>query len=326
MRFGNFIDFFHSLFTKARFYRILFVQTDIRTMAIYSIRDLEQLTGIKKHTIRIWEQRYRLITPHRTDTNIRYYTDEELRRLFNIALLNRNGFKISKLAQMGHQEIAQMVSGIAERNDGSNSQIDALTLAMLNLDEASFERIFAGGLVERGFDRTMTELLYPLLENLKALWITRSINPAHEKFITHLIRRKLIRAIDEIDLPAGKEQHTFLLYLPEGESQELTLLFMHYLLRKRGIRVIYLGENTSLRDLSDACSAMPAGYIFSIVDSPLSRQSIQQYINQASLAVGKGQLLLTGSQVYLSPVVLPSNVSLLSGLPDTLAFLDRITR
>jgi DNA-binding transcriptional MerR regulator len=294
-------------------------------MAIYSIRDLEKLTGIKKHTIRIWEQRYRLIQPHRTDTNIRYYTDDELRLLFNVALLNRNGFKISKLAKMTPEEIAHLVNGISEQNDGANTQIDALTLAMLNLDEQSFERIFSNGVAERGFERTMSDLIYPLLENLKALWITRSIHPAHEKFITHLIRRKLFRAIDEATHAEQKEGQYFYLYLPEGEAQELTLLFVYYLLRKRGFRVIYLGAGTSVNDLRDACGAAPSGYVFSIIDAPLPRQSVQHYLDQAAIAVGaNNKLLVTGSQVFMHPVKLPENAQILNGLQDTLAFLDRI--
>jgi MerR family transcriptional regulator, light-induced transcriptional regulator len=293
-------------------------------MAIYSIRDLEKLTGIKKHTIRIWEQRYRLITPHRTNTNIRYYTDNELRRLFNIALLNRNGFKISKLAQIGHEEIAHLVAGIAERNENANTQIDALTLAMLNLDEHAFENIFATSIHEHGFEKTMATLIYPLLENLKALWITRSINPAHEKFITHLIRRKVLRAIDEIDAPDRRDNPVFFLYLPDGEMQELTLLFINYLLRQRGFQVIYLGSGTSISDIRDACSAVPPGYVFSIIEAPLPRQSVQSYVDHAAAAVGKSQLLLTGSQVFMHPLKLPPNVTLVNGLPDTLTLLDRL--
>ncbi len=295
-------------------------------MAIYSIRDLEKLTGIKKHTIRIWEQRYNIITPKRTDTNIRYYTDDELRLLFNIALLNRNGYKINKLAKMTKEEIAAIVDQVSNRNEGSSAKIDALTLAMLNLDERGFERIFAASVEERGFEQTMVYLIYPLLENLKALWITRSINPAHEKFITHLIRRKLLRAIDEEGLEDDRESQPFVLFLPEGESQELTLLFVYFLLRQRGFRVIYLGGYTSLNDLRDACSAVPPGYVFSIIDNPLPRQSVQNYINQAAISAQKNRVLLTGSQLaqHRDTLVMPDNVSVLDGLSDTLSFLERI--
>jgi DNA-binding transcriptional MerR regulator len=128
-----------------------FVVTKQISMAIYSIRDLEKLTGIKAHTIRIWEQRYGLVTPARTDTNIRYYTDENLRLLFNIALLNRNGLKISKLAQMSSEEIAAKGAAIAQNNPNPNSQIDALTLGMIDLSEEAFERVFVEYVSTHGF-------------------------------------------------------------------------------------------------------------------------------------------------------------------------------
>ena len=295
-------------------------------MSVYSIRDLEKLTGIKKHTIRIWEQRYRIITPRRTDTNIRYYTDDELRLLFNVALLNRNGYKISKLAKMQPEEIAGVVSGIAEQPSNPNKQIDSLTLAMLNLDEYAFERIFVAHADEFGFENTMVQLVYPLLENLKSLWITRSVSPAHEKFVSHLIRRKLLCAIDATPLPNSRNTEVFYLYLPEGESQELTLLFMHYLLRQREFRVIYLGNGTSLGDLRDACGTLQPDYVFTILDVPLARQSIQHYLDTAALAVEGSELLVTGTQVFLNEVKLPSNARLLSGMQDTLQFLSDLRK
>lgn len=294
-------------------------------MSIYSIRDLEKLTGVRKHTIRIWEQRYGLIEPRRTATNIRFYTDEDLRHLFNIALLNRNGFKISKLAKLSSAEIAHIVSGISEKNDNPNTQIDKLTLTMLYLDEAEFEQIFASHIQSIGFERTMGELIYPLLENLKALWMTRSISPAHEKFISHLIRRKMLCAIDAIPLKDyTRDSITFFLYLPESESQELTLLYMNYILRQRNHRVIYLGPATSLSDLKDACSTLKPNFVFTMLDAPLSRQSVQHYIDHAAQSVNGAQILLTGAQVFINPLRLPENVRILSGLHDTLQFLDQV--
>lgn len=291
-------------------------------MAIYSIRDLEKLTGIKAHTIRIWEQRYRLIEPARTDTNIRFYTDENLRHLFNIALLNRHGHKISKLAKMRPEEIAEHVAEIAENNAGQNAQIDALTLAMIDMDEAGFERIFSNYVGEKGFERTMQELIYPFLDKLNVLWLTNSISPAHEKFIGNLIRRKLMSAIDKEAVEAPRDATSFILYTPEGESQELTLLFIQYLLRVRQFKVVYLGTNTSLADLRDVCEPLKPDYVFTILQEPLSRQSIQSYVEHASQTVGTGKLLLTGAQMFVNPVTVPSNARVLNGLPDMLQFLD----
>lgn len=293
-------------------------------MANYSIRDLEKLTGIKAHTIRIWEQRYRLITPARTDTNIRYYTDDNLRHLFNIALLNKHGFKISRLAGMKPDEIAIRVSEISENATTPNAQIDALTLAMIDLDEARFDQVFSTYSWEYGFERTMLELIYPFLDKLNVLWLTSKVSPAHEKFVGNLIRRKLMCAIDKEQAQFPREGHTFLLFTPEGEPQELTLLFVHYLLRKRRQKVVYLGANTGIGDLKDACEALRPDFVFTIIQEPLSRQSVQNYIDYAAKAVLQAQLLLTGSQMFVNPVHLPGNAQILNGLPDTLQFLNNL--
>ena len=291
-------------------------------MAIYSIRDLEKLTGIKAHTIRIWEQRYGLITPARTDTNIRYYTDENLRHLFNIALLNRNGLKISKLAQMTPEEIAKKGAAIAENNPNPNSQIDALTLGMIDLNELAFEHVFVDYVGNNGFEQTMLHLVYPFLDKLRLLWLTNSISPAHEKFVGQIIRRKLMCAVD--NAVPRTDTPVFLLYSPEGEMQELTLLFVQYLLRSRGMRVVYLGANVAIADLRDACHTLKPDYVFNILQEPLPRHPIQTYVDSVAQAVGGSQLLLTGQQFFVGPVKLPSNAMVLNGLPGTLQFLDNL--
>ena len=293
-------------------------------MAIYSIRDLEKLTSIKAHTIRIWEQRYCLIQPARTETNIRFYTDENLRELFNIALLNRHGLKISRLAKMKPEEIASRVSDLTENTKGHNTHLDALTLAMLDLDEMAFDRVFATYSLEKGFERTMLELIYPFLDKLNVLWLTSSISPAHEKFITHLIRRKLMAAIDREPNETLPDAATFLLYSPENDAQELTLLFMHYLLRNRQHKAVYLGSGTPLKDLRDACQSLQPNYVFTILQEPIPRQPIQSYVDHAAQSVGGAQLLVTGAQVFGNPLKTPSNVLVLNGLPDTLQFLENL--
>lgn len=293
-------------------------------MAIYSIRDLEKLTGIKAHTIRIWEQRYRLIEPARTETNIRFYTDDNLRLLFNIALLNRNGFKISKLARMAPSEILARVADFAGHNGGQITQIDALALAMIDMDETKFDQVFSAYAWEFGFERTMIELIYPFLDKLNVLWLAQRISPAHEKFITNLIRRKLMCAIGNETGEHSKEAATFLLYLPESEVQEITLLFLHYLLRKRQQKVVYLGTNISLSDLRDACQSVVPDFVYTILHEPLARQPIQHYVDQAAAIIAGGKLLLSGSQIFINPVNLPANTRVLNGLPDTLHFLDEL--
>lgn len=293
-------------------------------MAVYSIRDLEKLTGIKAHTLRIWEQRYHLVAPARTDTNIRFYTDEHLRHLFNVALLNKQGVKISHIAQMTHETVAQKVAQIAENQHDASSQIDALTLAMINLDEPAFDHIFGNFVLEHGFEQTMLQLVYPFLDKLNVLWLTGSVSPVHEKFIGNLIRRKLIVAIDQQGNDTPRDAATFLLFLPENENQELTLLFMHYLLRRRRHRVVYLGLQTSLSDLQASCQTVYPQFVFTIVNEPPYRQSIQAYTDNLAKAIGKGKMILTGAQFFMQQVRMPSNFLLLNGLPDTVRFLDEL--
>ena len=170
-------------------------------MAVYSIRDLEKLCGIKAHTIRIWEQRYGIIKPNRTDTNIRYYHDADLNLLLNIVILNRNGLKISKIAKMSKEEIAEKVSAISEVHFDLSAQLDELTLAMVEMDEYKFDLILSTNIQQLGFEKTMIEVVYPFLDKLSVFWLTGSISPIQENFITNLIRQKLITAIDKEPVP-----------------------------------------------------------------------------------------------------------------------------
>jgi DNA-binding transcriptional MerR regulator len=293
-------------------------------MAIYQIKDLEKLTGIKAHTIRVWEQRFGLVVPSRTRTNIRYYNDENLRDLFNISLLNRKGIKISKIAEMSKDEINFHVLQHSEATIAQPAQIDSLTLAMLEMNEVSTDNIFNSYIVEKGFEATMTELVYPFLDKLNVLWLTGSIHPAHEKFISNLIKRKLMVAIDQVKVEVAPNVPSFMLFLREGESQELTLLYMQYFLRLRGLKVIYLGTNVPLSDLQQACQALHPQYLFTIINEPLHRQSLQSYIDTLSQIAGNGKLLLSGQQIYTQPTQPSHNTHILDGLDATLHFLERI--
>ncbi len=291
-------------------------------MSVYSIRDLERLTGIKAHTIRVWERRYRLILPARTETNIRYYTDENLRLLFNIALLNRAGYKISRIAKMPPEEISARAAEFARQNPSSDSRLEALTLAMLDLDEVSFERVFLTYQWEHGFERTMLEVIYPFLDRLSNLWMTRSISVVHEKFVTQLIRRKLMVAIDNETLKPEARAQRVLLYLPEDERQELTLLFLFYLLRHRGFRVLYLGAGVSLEALEDAIQGFKPQYAYTILNDPLPRQPVQSYLDRVSRILGSTKLLVSGMQVFANNLTFPANVQRLNGLPETLQLIE----
>jgi MerR family transcriptional regulator, light-induced transcriptional regulator len=291
-------------------------------MSQYSISDLEKLSGIKAHTIRIWELRYGLISPNRTQTNIRYYSDDNLRDILNIALLNKQGLKISKIANMSRDAISKSVTELTEGSPNSSTHIDALTMAMVNMDELGAEAVLTKFMHDQGFENTMAKLIYPFLDKLNVLWLTGSIQPAHERFISSLIKRKIILAIEQHSKPIAKDQPAFVLFLREGETHELTLLFMHYLLRSRGFLVINLGVNVTLADISTACQYAKPQYVFSIFNEPMHRQSIQSYLDSMAKSINGCKILITGQQVFSQHLKLSKQFQILNGLDDAILLLE----
>ena len=296
-------------------------------MAVYSIKDLEKLTGVKAHTIRIWEQRYNLIEPKRTKTNIRYYCDADLKHLINIALLNRHGHKISKIADLSPNEIVEQASAISDCDLLEyDTQLDSLTIAMIELNEYKFDHILTTNIEKIGFECTMLKVIYPFLERLSILWLTGSVNAVQEHFMSNLLRQKAISAIDQEPLvsPRERDAKRFMIYLPEGERQELSLLFMYFLLKTRRHQVIYLGCEMSCEDLYDAYTIRKPDYIFTLINEPFLKTPIQQYVNKLSEQFSDCQILLSGYQVTSKNLRLPSNVSACKSLNETIQFIDDI--
>lgn len=313
-----------SLLKPSRSGKSVHLFRSTQEVAIYSISDLEKLSGIKAHTIRAWEQRYDIIQPHRTKTNIRYYKDDDLKLLLNIALLNKNGIRISRIAKMGPEEMAEKVAAISEINFEYGTQLDALTLSMIEMDEYKFDRVLSTNIEQLGFERTMLEVVYPFLEKLSLLWLTGSINPVQENFMSYLIRQKIIVAIDNEPLPAEQPQPpSFLLYLPEGERQELSLLFMQYLLKARKNRVFYLGQDITPADIRDAYLIHQPDYLFTMITESFGNHSVQAYIDQLAKAFPEMHLLFSGYQVVAQEVDPPANVTILKSLDQTLGFLNK---
>lgn len=291
-------------------------------MAIYSIKDLEKLSGIKAHTIRIWEQRYGIISPKRTSTNIRYYQDSDLKLLLNIALLNKNGYRISKIAQMSKEELLEKVSAISEVSNEQDNQLDTLTISMIEMDEYKFDRIIDASTAQLGFEDMVLQVMYPFLDKLGLLWLTGSINPVQENFICYLIRQKIIAAIDGLPMPP-KDSTKFLVYLPEGETQELSLLLLNYLLKARQIRVIYLGPGIGLTDVKDALLIHKPEYVYTLISETFNEMPIQQYIDKLA-GLNNCTILLSGYQVATQSLQLPANVLGMGSLEESLQFVENL--
>ena len=260
-------------------------------MGQYSIKELEQLSGIKAHTIRIWEKRHKIIEPSRTSTNIRYYSDLDLKKIINVSLLNTYGIRISKIA---HMSLDDMNKKVLEISEIENNHIDRLVIAMVDMDEELFEKILSGLIRQFGFEKTVTEIIYPFLEKIGILWQTQNITPAHEHFISNLIRQKIIAAIDALPVPA-KAARKILLFLPEGEMHELGLLFYHFLVRKSGYRSYYLGQNVPHEDLVSVYKVHQPEIMVTSITSNL-QIPVENYFKRLSNDFSGTKILASGYQ------------------------------
>jgi len=292
----------------------------------YSIKDLENLTGIKAHTIRMWEQRYNIVKPERTCTNIRLYGPNELKLMLNIALLNNNGYKISKIAKMTAEEMKHKVMATVDKRSRYEDQIAALTVAMIDLDESEFERIMANNIREFGFEETILKVIYPFLSKIGVLWATDSINPAQEHFISNLIRQKLIVGIDSLTLPVESDYPTLMLFLPEGELHEISLLFSSYLIRARGFRVFYFGQMLPMEDLKKAYDLRQPDYLLTIITSVPGFDKVQDYLNQLAETFPNAQILLSGIQIIGQDHKLAENQEVIYNTERLIQFLEELRR
>lgn len=289
-------------------------------MSVYSIKDLEHLSGIKAHTIRIWEQRYDLFSPQRTATNIRFYNDDDLKLILNIASLKEHGFKISKIVAMPKDLLEEEVRRIAIENPSYQDQISALTLAMIDLNEDSFSVILDECTASHGFEKAMMEIIYPFMRKIGILWLTNSINPAQEHFITHLVRQKIIVATDQAEI--NNEGPLFLLFLPEGELHELGILFANFLLRIKGARTIFFGQTVPLDAIEEVYLKINPAYIITALTTAPETKEVQKFIKKLGSKFQECQVYVTGSRVIGQDIEFPSNVGVLNQFEDLIQLIQ----
>lgn len=273
-------------------------------MATYTIKEIEALVGIRAHTLRIWEQRYNLPIPKRTETNIRFYDDEDLKLLLNVAFLNKCGIRISDIAQMSMDDMVSKVMEYSENTPTLARQMQALTLAMLELNEESFDRLIATSILQMGLEKTMIHVVFPFMHAIGIMWQTGSINPAHEHFISNIIRQKLIVAIDGQSLSYQEDAKKFMLFLPEQEYHELGLLFASYVIRNRGHQCIYLGQNVPTSDLKAVYNVYLPDYVFTAITAPLQNSSVEDYINNLCSLFPESVVYATGGAVLKQNITL----------------------
>jgi MerR family transcriptional regulator, light-induced transcriptional regulator len=281
-------------------------------MIKYSIKDLEKLTGIKAHTIRMWEKRYQFLTPDRTMTNIRSYSDKDLRTCINISILNRNGYKISRIVKMPLSEISDKILEITENVYDFDIQIETLIVAMSELDESKFDKILTTSILKLGLENTVTQIIYPFFEKIGVLWQLGTINPGQEHFVSSLIRQKLIIAIDGQLVNPHSDAKLFLLFLPSGEYHEIGLLYGHYLIKKAGFKVIYLSQNVPFEDLKEVGQIKTPNFLFTSFTSNIAEKELQDYIDQLSNVFPKQIIFVSGFQVREHNIKFPANVKQIS--------------
>lgn len=291
-------------------------------MVVYSIRDLEKLSGVKAHTLRIWEKRYGIINPKRTETNIRYYLDDDLKKVLNIALLNKQGMKISKIAALCEDTILKKVAEISAVDEEFEVHLDALTLSLLELNEYKFNKILDSNIEQRGFKGTMTEVIYPLLDKLSLMWMTQSINQVQEKFVTANIRRKTIAAIDKLPTIKPDEDNSILIYLPKGEDFELSLLYLHFVIKEMGYAVTNLGVNVVTQELEEFAAICKPKYVSTIINTSLKGEDVRNYITNLQNVFLGSTLLLSGFEVIKQKFRKSSQIHVFNSMNDIISSLE----
>ncbi|MFY0483129.1 MerR family transcriptional regulator [Flavobacterium sp. PLA-1-15] len=247
--------------------------------SVFSIKDLENLSGIKAHTIRIWEKRYNILEPMRTETNIRFYDIYNLQKLLNITLLHNYGYKISTISKYPAEKIPVLVREIISEKSVKNHAINAFKMAMINFDQSLFITTYNNLLSEKSFREIFNEIFIPLLNEIGLLWQTDTIKPAHEHFISNLILQKLIINTEKVQiLEPEKKEKVFVLFLPINEVHELGLMYLNYEISLNGYRSIYLGANIPFEDLKDIAQIFNDIVFVSYMTVSPEKEAVEDYI------------------------------------------------
>jgi DNA-binding transcriptional MerR regulator len=294
-------------------------------MNAFTIKDLENLSGIKAHTIRIWEQRYSFLNPNRTDTNIRIYSNEELKTILNIALLNKYGFKISHIDQMNQEELKSKILSLSNLEAQQERIVNEMINCMIDIDFEQFESILDDHISRRGIEKSITHIIFPFLERVGILWVTNHINPAQEHLVTNIIRQKIILGIEKVNSIFSSSK-LCILFLPEGEHHEMGLLFMHYLLKSKGIKVIYLGANVPIKDIEYVCNLKSPDFIYTHLTSLANNFNFEKFLNFIALKIPNQPTVISGQITCAYKKKAPENVQFKTSLSNVMEFINELNK
>lgn len=286
----------------------------------FSIKELETISGIKAHTIRIWEQRYHFLKPSRTATNIRTYSNEELKTLLTVALLNRYGYKISRIDEMPPEQRQEAILRLNNPDALNEYLVNELIGCMVDLRSLDFEVILNRYVVEHGLEQTITSLVFQFMEKVGILWQTDRINPAQEHIVSNIIRQKIICGIEHLPMPQ-RTAPDFLLFLPEGEFHEMGLLYVYYLLKKNNVSVVYLGANVPSRDLDYVVEIKNPQYLYMHLTAAPHATRFERLLQQ--VAQYNATTMLSGYVVDRHNKQ-SEKIRFLQSLPDVVRFVETL--
>lgn len=287
-------------------------------MNVFSIRDIENMTGVKAHTLRIWEQRHNIFNPKRRESRHRYYDSEDLKYILRVVYLYKNGIRISRIADMSQEEIRQRALDLRPDHENFDIYVNQLTEAALDFDQPRFEKILHTLLLHAGFERAVLNVLFPLLKHIGLLWLAGKAHPCQEHFASALIIKKMHLAIDGLEVVPPNTKRRVLLFTPELEYHEIPILFMQYLLKKRGVSTLYVGRNTSLDILQSISNRQtPVTQVYFHLVTNLIRCDMKLYLEKLT-SIFPGKEICFSSNCLVHHI--PPNVRMLSGKDALLAF------
>jgi len=252
------------------------------------------MSGIKAHTLRIWELRYKILKPERTTTNIRYYNNTDLRRILNISILNKNGHKISSIADLNDAALVLEVEKYLSNYLKESNKIESLYLALIDLNEEKVENIINNSILNLGFENTIEKIVFPFLKHLGNMWQVGAISPAQEHYISNLIRQKLIVGIDKLALENNSHSKSYLFFLPNNELHEMGLLYLYYLAKSKGHKCVYLGQSVPLEDLISISRSIKPDYLVSIFTSRMPDSELDVFLKACEEGLPATQFLVSG--------------------------------
>ncbi|HET9278422.1 MAG TPA: MerR family transcriptional regulator [Flavitalea sp.] len=291
-------------------------------MNFFSISDIENLTGIKAHTLRIWEQRYSLLNPRRKESKHRQYDNEDLKYILRVAFLYHNGYKISRIASLSEDEVKKIALDTTSGKENYQVFVNQLTEASIDFDQPRFEKILHNLILHLGFEKTVVQILFPLLNKIGLLWMTDKVSPAQEHFASALVVKKILVATDGLDNSSEEGPRKVLLFSPEGEHHEIPILFMQYLLKKNGVSCVYVGKNAGLEVLRDFCLQHQITQIHCHLVTNLLSTELNAYLAKLSHEYPDKEIFFSGPQARKvdSP---PPNLRILRDADAMLAFCNK---